>query len=94
MTMTRKVNGETVNVPAAEEAEIRAEWARMEPTAEEVLAQARAAAVAELVAETERKRLQVIHDAVAVDFKDAKNVKDVSDKLKELKEAKEPKEPK
>jgi len=60
------------------------------PTAEEVaieLAQARAAAIAEVVAETERKRLQVIHDAVAVDFKDVKNVKDVAGKLALIKAA-------
>ena len=49
------------------------------------LAQARAAAVAELVADTERKRLEIVRDAVAVEFKDAKSEKDVSDKLAQLK---------
>ena len=49
------------------------------------LAQARAAAVAELVADTERKRLEIIRDAVAVEFKNAKSEKDVSDKLAQLK---------
>ena len=51
------------------------------------LAQARAAAVAELVAEGERKRLDAIRDTVAVEFKDAKSEKDVSDKLMQLKAA-------
>ena len=64
------------------------DWTPPEPTAEQVadqLAQARAAAVAELVADTERKRLEIVRDAVAVEFKDAKSEKDVSDKLAQLK---------
>ena len=55
------------------------------PTAEEVLAQARAAAIEEIIADTERKRLDAVRDAVAVEFKDAKSEKDVSDKLAQLK---------
>jgi len=49
------------------------------------LAQARAAAIEEIIADTERKRLDAVRDAVAVEFKDAKSEKDVSDKLAQLK---------
>jgi len=44
MTMTRKVNGETVNVSASEEKAIRAEWVKAIPDPAIALAQARAAA--------------------------------------------------
>jgi len=56
-------------------------------TAEAVLAQARAAAIEEIIADTERKRLGAVRDVVAAKFKDAKSEKDISDKLTELKTA-------
>jgi uncharacterized protein YbjQ (UPF0145 family) len=49
------------------------------------LAQARADAIEEMVAEAERKRLDVIRDTVKVQFKDDKNIKDVADRLTQLK---------
>ena len=64
------------------------DWTPPEPTAEQVaeqLAQARAAAIEEIIADTERKRLDAVRDAVADKFKDAKSAKDISDKLAELK---------
>jgi len=59
-----------------------------EPTAAEQLAQARAAAIEEIIADTERKRLDAVRDAVGVEFKDAKSETDISDKLAELKAGK------
>ena len=49
------------------------------------LAQRRATAIEEIIADTERKHLDAVRDAVAVKFKDAKSEKDVSDKLAQLK---------
>ena len=49
---------------------------------------AREIAVAEMVAESERKRLQVISDAVKVEFQSAKTEQAVSDKLAQLKAGK------
>ena len=59
-----------------------------EPTVAEQLAQARAAAIEEIIADTERKRLDAVRDAVGVEFKDAKSETDISDKLAELKAGK------
>ena len=77
----------TVNL-ATGKTTIDRNWARPEPTAKEAadqLAQSRAAAIEEIIADTERKRLDAVRDAVAVEFKDAKSEKDVSDKLAQLK---------
>ena len=59
-----------------------------EPTVAEQLAQARAAAIEEIIADTERKRLDAVRNAVGVEFKDAKSETDISDKLAELKAGK------
>ena len=56
-------------------------------TAEEALAAKRASAIEEMVADTERKRLDAIRTTVAVAFKDANSEKDVADKLVQLKAA-------
>jgi len=59
-----------------------------EPTVAEQLAQARAAAIEEIIADTERKRLDAVRNAVGVEFKDAKSETDISDKLAQLKAGK------
>ena len=53
-----------------------------------VLENARAAAVEELVAEEERKRLDGIRGPLGVEFQKAKNGKEVEDKLTEMKASK------
>ena len=58
-----------------------------QPNPAEQLTQARAAAVDEMVAEGERKRLKVIRAAVAVEFNDARSEQDVAKKLDQLKGA-------
>ena len=85
MAMKKNVNGVDVELTAAEETALLAEWVEAEI---EQLAQARAAAIEETIADTERKRLDAVRDAVAAEFKDAKSAKDVADKLAELKAGK------
>ena len=61
------------------------EWVKAIPDPAIALAQARAAAIEEIIADTERKRLDAVRDAVEVKFRGAKSEKDVADKLVELK---------
>jgi hypothetical protein len=64
-----------------------AEIAARTPDPAAVLAQARAAAVDEMVAEGERKRLKVLRDALEVEFAGAKSAQAVADKMALLKAA-------
>lgn len=55
-----------------------------------VLAKSLAAAVDELIADAERKRLNGIRAAVEVEFAGAESEQDVAEKLAQLKEARNP----
>jgi hypothetical protein len=58
-----------------------------QPNPAATLAQARAAAIDEMVADAERKRLEVLRAAVEVEFAAAKSEQAVADKLALLKAA-------
>lgn len=86
--MNKMVDGVVVTMTTEDMAQYHADQLD-QPSAEDLLAQKRAAAIDEMVAHAERKRLEVLRAAVEVEFTSAKSEQDVAEKLAQLKGATE-----